>query len=390
MKTMKRSVLPIPLLMAFSLSFLPLISSGAQGGQEEPAIDEAPLWQNPAQVRVEDREMAFSNESFSNPKNDFVFFMSRFNDGWVLMASLFRTKNPLFDRWGAYAVVSDPEGHSHWATIEMNGRDITFDTKRLALSDGTNSIKNSDEGGNRIYQIHCDFGGFACNLVFENLLPPWKPGDGIEYLSGDRKAFQRQVVCSPWAVVTGSLSLEGKRIAVRGQGFMEKGLFVNPINKLDPKVTSIRLFSTDETDLENRWFIELHESEKHPSYGSGRISRLLVAHGKDWVLTSREFSFEASDFTGIPEVPYTYPRIVRLGCESNGYRLDGEYVVATLFNFTDVLSELPEKIQQVLRIFIQRPVYFRSLGEFRGRLITPNGITHELHLFGPSEYVIVE
>ena len=121
------------LLLVLSLFTLPINLLGAGGTQERPPIDEEPMWRNPQSVKVLSREMAFTDESFSHPKNDNIFFLSRFNDGWVLMISFFRINTLIFDSWGAYVAVSDPEGRSFWTTHEMNPRDVPAENMKAMV-----------------------------------------------------------------------------------------------------------------------------------------------------------------------------------------------------------------------------------------------------------------
>ena len=72
--TKMRPSLRLRFLLVLSLLILPLTLLGAQGDGERPEVDEEPLWRNPESVKVQSREMAFTDENFSHPKNDNIFF----------------------------------------------------------------------------------------------------------------------------------------------------------------------------------------------------------------------------------------------------------------------------------------------------------------------------
>lgn len=87
------------------------------------------------------------------------------------MSNLFHYKGGLFDRWGIYALVTDPEGRAYWYTHEMDASEVVIREDYLYVSDGHNTV----EGNKGSYVVQYDFEGFSCNLFFTNLLNPWRP-----------------------------------------------------------------------------------------------------------------------------------------------------------------------------------------------------------------------
>ena len=359
---------------------------GAGGNPEIAEADETAFWRNPRSVKVRSDELAFTDRNFDFAKNDSIFFQTRFNDGWVLMLSFFRIKAFLIDRWGIYAVVSEPDGTAYWAKYQMKNRDVSYDTERLYISDGRNTV----QGNRDSFRVQCDIDGFACDLVFENILPPWKPGDGVDYYTPDGRTFQFRVISSPWARVSGTLTIGGKTVSVKGDGFGEKALIVCPLSKLNPYTYSLRLYSPSDVPQQDRWHIEMLESVMHDAHGGHRIPRLAIAKGSDWLLTTRDYSLTPSAPRKEGELPFGYPGRLRLELEADGYSLTGEYTARKLFNYTDVLDEIPPEFRSLVSAFMKRPVYFRCLGEFKGRLTLPDGTVEDLHLFGPYEYVVAK
>ena len=142
--------------------------------------------------------------------------MSRFNDGWVIMLNVFWFEAVLFNRWGIYVLVSDPDGETFWGVHEMKQRDIEFATDTLFFREGDNTVYVNGD----VYTVKLDIDDFSCSLDFSNFLTPGNPGDGVYYLSEDRKAFQRRIINCPWADVSGSMTNqrqrdEGRRPGVR-------------------------------------------------------------------------------------------------------------------------------------------------------------------------------
>jgi len=343
-------------------------------------------WQNPEQIKVKNQDIAFNNLKYNFPMSDSVYFMSYFNDGWVLMLSLFRLKYGPIEKWGIYSIVSEPDGTSYWATHQIDKKNIITEPNRLFVKDENNCIYGND----MTYYIKLDFENFSCNLTYKNILPPWQLDDNRVYISKDKQAFFRLIVISPWAMVTGTITLDNKTINVKGQGYGDRFLSVNPLRKMNPYVYSIRTFSKANTDPKNRWFFGLLENITHKSYGSKRIPLLLLAYGNKWLLITQDYTIETTDYEYNPNTLYKYPTRIKIKCSTHGYKLEGEYLVQKLFNFTDVLGEFPNFIRKILLLYFNRPVYFRSSGEFLGTLTMPNGTVYNLHLFGPHEYILVK
>ena len=90
----------------------------------------------------------------------------------------------------------------------------------------------------------------------------------------------------------------------------------------------------------------------------------------------------------VSHLPYEYPLRFRLIGEGAGYQLSGIYTTTSLINTTDILAELPTILRRLVLIFVERPVYYRTIGLFEGVLTHPDGRDEAVTLYGPYEYVI--
>ncbi len=343
-------------------------------------------WQNPEQATIKDEELAFTDKRFKQFKNDGIFFMSRFNAGWVFMTSFIGWSYGPFNQWGIYALVSEPDGTRHWAKHAINKETIKMASDYLYLK----GDKNFVEGRGMKYRVHYDFEGFYCDLTYRNVLPPWKPGDGWVFLTPDKKIFNYYLTNCPWADVTGAMKVAGKTLNVVGQGYSDRSLSVMPPTRQNPYLYSIRTFSPDGTPPDKRWFFGLLESISHEEYGSKRLPTLKLAHGNKWVLSTKNYTLTPKDFVKGPDTPYEYPTRLIIHTRDQGYALDGEYRCRKLFDFTDILAELPAWARKAVTKFVKRPVFFRCLGEFNAVLKNPAGDVKRLHLLGPHEYMVVK
>ena len=368
---------PLPFLTAQEKN-----PDAAEGG----GVDENRLWDHPEEVTITEEELSFTREEFEHVRNQSVFVMARFDNGWVLMMSFFGIKAGIVNNWGIYVGVSDPEGNGYFYKYKIRNRDIQFSEDRLYVTDGDNIVR----GGEGFYNFTIDIEGFSCNLTYLNILPEWKPGDGLDYYDEEKTAFDKRAVICPWANVQGEMTVNGNTMDVAGEGFAEKQLTVNPFTKLNPLTYTLRLFSPPDVQDDERWHLGLLENYTHEDYGYDRLPRLNLAKGDDWIFTSRNYTVEAYDFRSHPSVPYKYPARIKISCTENGYTLEGTYSSTHLFNITDIIGELPKFLQNFVLLFMDRPVYYRCIGEFYGIVTFPSGEREFIRLLGPYEYIIVK
>lgn len=363
------------------------LSSVLYGQNKHEEDFEQFLWDHPETVVVSEADKAFTSEAYPHAKNQSVFMMARFDNGWILMMSYFGFKAGIVNNWGIYVSISDPEGTGYFTKQKLKTKDIVFADDAFFITDGINTI----EGEGNSFRVTMDTDEFSCDLVYNNIIPPWKPGDGYDYYDKERTAFDKRAVVSPWADVYGSFTfqkIEQKNLT--GQGFAEKQLTVNPFTKLNETTYTMRLFSEPGTPKEDRWHLGILENYLHEDYGGDRQPRLTFARNGEWVFTSRDYDIQPFDYRTHEDLPYSYPSKVRVFCSQDGHTLDGTYISTVLFNYTDIVDELPPFFRSFILLFIQRPIYFRSLGEFMGILTYPDGATEYLHLLGPYEYIVVK
>ncbi|MBN1685850.1 MAG: hypothetical protein JW852_04300 [Spirochaetales bacterium] len=343
------------------------------------------LWDHPGEVRVPNENVAFSDTKYAHAKNESIFIMTYFNDGWILMYSIFHLDTRLLDRWGMYALVAEPDGTYHWKTLIVKESEIVIAGDHLYYSDGINMVEDT---GEKLHVV-CDFDGFSCDLEFEKLMPAWQPGTGRDDYSEDGEYFQYKAVFVPWADVNGRIETDGIKLRVAGYGYGEKTLFVNPLTWHQPYLHALRLYTPRGAESGENWHIAIHEVVLNERFGLKRIPRLTVARDGNWVFTTRDYVFEPVETGTLEGVPYEYGTKFSLHVEKDGYRLDGVFKERVFFHFTDIFENLPLWVKNILVVFFKRPVYFRYVAQFKGEMIGPDGVIHDLEMGGPYEYVVV-
>jgi hypothetical protein len=344
------------------------------------------LWDHPNSVRVSSEMVAFSGADYKKAKNESIYIMGYFNDGWVFMFNLFHLDSVLFNRWGMYALVTEPDGTSYWKTTAPRAKDITLDEGYLYYSDGVNLVEDSDT---RLI-LKCDFDGFRCDLEFDKLIPPWKPGTGRENYTEEGEYFQYKAVFAPKADLHGTIRIDGLDLSVEGFGYAEKTLFVNPITRFQPYLHALRLYTPYETHPEESWHVGILHAVLNDAYENRELPRLVVARDDRWVFTTRDYTFEPLRTARLAIAPYDYSTAFALHAEKEGYILDGIVEERVFIHFTDVFESVPLWLRNILAVFFKRPVYFRFITDFTGTIREPGGTSHNLKMSGPYEYVVVD
>ena len=342
-------------------------------------------WENPKDSRVLSENVAFSSTKYKSAKNESIYIMGYFNDGWVLMFNLFHMDTMFFDRWGMYALVGKPDGTTYWKTNTPKAKNILFEERYLRYFDGVNLVE--DFGGS--FRLTCNFDGFSCDLVFDKHLPPWKPGTGRENYTEDGVCFQYKAVFAPWTDLHGTIEVDGLELDIEGFGYGEKTLFINPLTKFQPYLHALRVYTPYETPREESYHIGILHATLNKAYGNRELPRLVVANGDTWLFTTREYTFEPTRTEKLDEVSYKYGTAFSLFAEKDGYTLNGIVEERVFVHFTDIFENLPLWVKNFLIVFFKRPVYFRFIADFTGTITGPDGVVTPLEMSGPYEYVVV-
>ncbi len=362
----------------------------AQTAVNAENITDYSRWNDLDYTIADDRSMAFTEMQYDHAMSDSVYAMAVFEDGRVFMFSLFHYDALLFDSWGVYMLLAEPDGATHWKTERLRKKTLAVSHETLSVSTGDNTVT----GGGRYYRIRWHIENMAVDLTYRNILDPWMPDDGTDVLSEDGTVFQTRSVFTPWAEVTGTITIEDRTFRVSGEGMAEKTIIVNRLSRFNPELLSMRVFGVTREVLNRtpgpaNFHIGLLDSTAHPSYGSQRIPRLFTVGDSTWLFATGDYEIDITQTRLSENGPYEYPTVFSLEAHAQGYTLSGEYRVERLFNITDIIDEVPGWLRPLILIFINRPVYFRCLGFFDGTLTSPDGTTEPFLLYGPYEYVIV-
>ena len=143
--------------------------------------------------------------------------------------------------------------------------------------------------------------GFACDLTLTPLLPPWKPGDGWALYTRRADEYSRYSSPAPWAVLDGVMNVFGRTESGEGQCLWDTCITVQPLSRTNSRITVFRAFGAPDDPTGGRTFISAMVTWTSERYGPLPVPMLLVARDGQWVFTTKDFSFEPSDWTIPPE-----------------------------------------------------------------------------------------
>lgn len=316
------------------VTFLPILCWAEDGQIFEPGY----LWDAPEQVSVGEQELVFTDYIRGNYTGRAFNYHGLLDDGMLFFIHVVNWRYGILSGWGVIVTLIFQDGTVYVLERSIPARRVTVVEDSFSLHLGDSFV----EGSNGVYRIRLSFEDFSCDLRLSPILPPWKPGNSYAYLTPNREAFSRFGVPSPWAKINGTMEVGGSTIPVNGQCYGDRTLHCYPIRKLNSPTYYFRAFSPASVLEKDRWLLSTATYNTHPSYGAQRISLLILAHGKEWIFSSRDVSITPADFTNYHDAPYSYPARFLLWASTTDRILEGEFIVTSIIHYSDIFERLPK------------------------------------------------
>jgi len=343
-------------------------------------------WADPEKVAVSQEDL-FPNPPYTHDWQSRSFFFSgRLDDGTFLVINLFHWQLSSLHSWGLQVLVTDPSGRLFTHDGGLPPEETINQSDRFAYRFGEDVFMSS---GNE-QKVRIELPGFSCDLRIRDLLHAWEPGDGWVYLNAAHTAYVHYAVPCPLATVGGSILVFGNMRSVEGMCTWDSNLSVQPLQRPNSPVYSLRAFDASGAQPDSRLFIDMVESFTNAGYGKAAVPVLIVARGSTWLFATRDFTMAPADWTTVQNPPYPFPSSYRLSAAGRGWTLQGEFTSARMYSATDVFQKIPPIIRGFVSLFLKRPVLYRMVGDLQGTLQSPDGDEIPLSMPAHAEYVIVE
>jgi predicted secreted hydrolase len=250
----------------------------------------------------------------------------------------------------------------------------------VTIGSNTMRVEQADDLLPR-YEITLQEQDLACRLEYRAAVDGWRPGNGLTQF-GDLGYFA-WVIPFARATVTGSLTLGQETIPVAGIGYHDHNWLNFPFQTIIDYWMWGRIYSP-------RFTVAYAYIQCNQKVDGHVVKVLMLADGRQVVLSTGEFEFSTHDFEYSPAAKYKFPNRIAIKASS---------LLSVTQNVKRVLEaqDMLESFNPVLRfigkhILRMKPGYFRLLSDFElevasdGQSSRETGTTlHEIVLFRPVQ-----
>jgi hypothetical protein len=312
------------------------------------------------------------------------YFDAHLDSGHTIVV-FFHASNPnpgLEGKTGIEILLLRPDGVRVQKFIPYGRSKFSAARDKPEVTIGGNTLRvEQREGELPIYEINVEEQGLGCHLRYRAEVNGWKPGSGLSQF-GDLGTFG-WVIPFARASVEGTISDGDRTIQVRGIGYHDHNWLNFPFQSIIQYWMWGRIYSENFTAVYA--FIQCNEKVDNHT-----VKVLMLAEGKEVVLSTGEFDFTKDDFEYNPKAKYQFPKQITI--EAPG-ALHAKLKMKRILEAQDMLENFHPILRflakNILRI---KPGYFRLESDFElevrraGESIKETGTTlHEIVLFKPVQ-----
>ena len=312
------------------------------------------------------------------------YFDAHLDNGYTIVV-FFHASNPnpgLEGKIGMEIVLLRPDGVRVQKFIPYKKSEFTAAQDKPEVTIGENTLRvKQREGELPIYEIEVKEHGLGCHLIYKAEVNGWKPGTGLSHF-GDLGYFG-------WVIPFARASVEGT-ITDGDKTFQVKGIGYHDHNWLNfPFATIIKYWMWGRVYSENYTvsyaFIQCNEKVDNHT-----VKVLMLAEGKNVILSTGEFDFLKDDFEYNPKAKYQFPKQVTIDVPG---AMKAILKMKRILEAQDMLENFSPVLRFLAKNFMHiQPGYFRLESDFEldvirdGKSIKETGATlHEIVLFKPVQ-----
>ena len=312
------------------------------------------------------------------------YFDAHFDNGYTLVV-FFHASNPnpgLAGKTGMEIVLLRPDGVRIQKFIPYKKSQFAADQDKPEVTIGRNTLRvEQRNGGLPVYRIIVEEAGLGCQLGYHAEVNGWKPGTGLSHFGN--LGFFGWVIPFARASVEGTITDGDKTFQVKGIGYHDHNWLNFPFQSIIQYWMWGRIYSESFT-------IAYAYIQCNKRVDNHVVKVLMLADGRDVVLSTGEFDFFKDDFEYNPIAKYQFPKQVTI-------HAPGRLTATLRMNRILEAQNMLENFNPVLRllakhVFRIQPGYFRLDSDFEleamrdGKSVKENGRTlHEIVLFKPVQ-----
>lgn len=283
------------------------------------------------------------------------YLLVEFTSGHYLFGNFFQVKVGPIKKYGASASIITPEGERFFLKSEVKRKDFKTSTIECSHQAGPNFIR----GAYPDFVVHLEGLDLSAHLQIHDLVRGWRPGSGRVYFGEERKKFYDFSVPHPRARISGKIRLGSKKeIEASGMAYSDH-TYAN-ILSTDQAVNwySLRTFGS-------KYSANYLEFVTPPKYGSVRVPWLMITDNQQILYATTHVEMRASDYISDKDSGYSYPQMLDLSVNEEGFSLEGTIQNQRIVERFDIFSDLPYLIRITAKAFLHRPIIFRFMGDYK-------------------------
>jgi hypothetical protein len=314
------------------------------------------------------------------------YFDAHLDSGHTLVV-FFHAANPnpgLQGQTGLEIVLLRPDGKRVQHFFPHSRQDFSAAPDKAEVTIGRNTIRvRQGDGGMPVYEIVVDEPGLGCQLTYTAEVNGWKPGTGLSRF-GETGFFGWNIPFAR-ASVSGILTDGDSQMAVTGIGYHDHNWLNFPFPRMLKYWMWGRVYSKN--------FTAVYAIIQCNARASDHLVKvLMLAEGREVILSSGEFDFSIEDLAYHPKAGYRFPR--KLVIHAPG-ELTASLRVKTVLEAQDMLVNYQPLLRFIAgKVMRLKPGYFRLVSEAElevtcaGKTAKEAGIAlHDIVLFKPLEQV---
>ncbi len=293
------------------------------------------------------------------------FFLVQADDGGVLFALSSVTNLGLRTFDGSYDLeYYEPDGTAHRVHQECRRDQVRGSTQSMDMYVGASRVW----GGGKSYHMSIQEGGVVLDLNLENVLSPYKFGDGKVRFGEDLSSEWTLSLDAPRARSSGSLTIDGKTFDLAGNAYHDHGWATIKLPDFLRKWFTLRIFDESYTVvLHHQYFTERYGKADNKFGLLGRDDRIVAA--------TRNFLFTPTSWTR-HSTGKDLPASAELSINAGGYQVHGTISDLRLLDAVDVLAQLSWPVRTAIRAFYSDVWLIRLLGRYELDVTDSTGTRH--------------
>jgi hypothetical protein len=312
------------------------------------------------------------------------YFDAHLESGHTLVV-FFHASNPnpgLEGKIGIEFVLLRPDGIRNQKFVAYHKSDFEAAGDKPEVRIGGNTIKVDQRNGELpVYNVLVKEKNFGCELKYTAEVNGWKPGTGLSQFGN--LGYFGWVIPFARAAVEGTITDGDTTLKVKGIGYHDHNWLNFQFQRIINYWMWGRIYSTNHTAS----FAYIQCNDKVDNH---TVKVLMLAEGKDVILSTGEYDFLKEDYEYNPKAKYQFPRKIIINAPNE---FKATIKVQKVLEAQDMLENYHPILRFMAKNLLRlKPGYFRlasdselevSVGE---RTARETGTTlHEIVLFKPSE-----